>query len=52
MAEIKSQIGTQNKKGQTFTDAWKMMNEAPEIRLFIPGARSLRKPSDVRAVMS
>ena len=29
MAEIKSVIGTQNKKGQTYTDTWKMMNEAP-----------------------
>ena len=29
MAETKSHIGTQNKKGQTYTDPWKMLNEAP-----------------------
>ena len=43
MAEIKSHIGTQNKKGQTFTDAWKMMQEAPRTPSFYTGSEVIKE---------
>ena len=43
MAETKSHIGTQNKKGQTYTDAWKMMNEAPRNPSFYTGSEVIKE---------
>ena len=43
MAEIKSHIGTQNKKGQTYTDAWEMMHEAPRNPSFYTGSEVIKE---------
>jgi hypothetical protein len=43
MAEIKSVIGTQNKKGQTYTDAWKLLNEAPRTPSFFTGSEVIKE---------
>jgi pyruvate ferredoxin oxidoreductase alpha subunit len=43
MAENKSLIGTQNKKGQTYTDTWKMMHEAPRTPSFFTGSEVIKE---------
>jgi len=43
MAENKSLIGTQNKKGQTYTDTWKMMHEAPRTASFYTGSEVIKE---------
>lgn len=43
MAETKSHIGTQNKKGQTYTDPWKMLNEAPRKPSFYTGSEVIKE---------
>ena len=43
MAETKSLIGTQNKKGQTYTDPWKMLNEAPRTPSFFTGSEVIKE---------
>ena len=43
MADTKSVIGTQNKKGQTFTDPWKMMHEAPRTPSFFTGSEVIKE---------
>jgi pyruvate ferredoxin oxidoreductase alpha subunit len=45
MANTPSVIGTQNKKGQTFTDPWKTLHEAPRTPSFYTGSKVIRKPS-------
>jgi pyruvate ferredoxin oxidoreductase alpha subunit len=43
MADTHSVIGTKNKKGQTFTDTWKMMNEAPRTPSFFTGSEVIKE---------
>src|SRR5579885_1353287 len=43
MAETKSVIGTQNKKGQTYTDPWYMLNEAPRTPSFFTGSEVIKE---------
>ena len=43
MADIHSVIGTKNKKGQTFTDTWKMMNDAPRTPSFYTGSEVIKE---------
>ena len=43
MADTHSVIGTKNKKGQTFTDTWKMMNEAPRTPSFYKGSEVIKE---------
>ena len=43
MADIHSVIGTKNKKGQTFTDTWKMMNDAPRTPSFFTGSEVIKE---------
>ena len=43
MAETKSVIGTQNKKGQTFTDPWKLLHEAPRTPSFFTGSEVIKE---------
>jgi pyruvate ferredoxin oxidoreductase alpha subunit len=43
MADTHSVIGTQNKKGQTFTDTWKMMHEAPRTPSFFTGSEVIKE---------
>ena len=43
MADTHSVIGTKNKKGQTFTDTWKMMNEAPRTPSFYTGSEVIKE---------
>ena len=43
MAEVKSVIGTQNKKGQTYTDAWSMLHEAPRTPSFFTGSEVIKE---------
>lgn len=43
MADIHSIIGTKNKKGQTYTDTWKMMNEAPRTPSFYTGSEVIKE---------
>ena len=43
MAEVQSLIGTQNKKGQTYTDTWTMMNEAPRTPSFFTGSEVIKE---------
>ena len=41
--ETKSVIGTQNKKGQVYTDARVMMNEAPRTDAFFTGSEVIKE---------
>ncbi len=43
MADTHSVIGTKNKKGQTITDAWKLMNEAPRTPSFYTGSEVIKE---------
>jgi pyruvate ferredoxin oxidoreductase alpha subunit len=43
MANTPSVIGTQNKKGQTFTDPWKMLHEAPRTPSFFTGSEVIKE---------
>ena len=43
MATTPSVIGTQNKKGQTFTDPWKMLHEAPRTPSFFTGSEVIKE---------
>src|SRR5882762_9514776 len=43
MADTHSVIGTKNKKGQTFTDTWKLMNEAPRTPSFFTGSEVIKE---------
>ncbi len=43
MADTHSVIGTKNKKGQTFTETWKMMNEAPRTPSFYTGSEVIKE---------
>src|SRR3989304_746242 len=43
MADTHSVIGTKNKKGQTFTDTWKMMNDAPRTPSFYTGSEVIKE---------
>ena len=43
MAENKSVIGTKNKKGQTYTETWSMMNEAPRTPSFYTGSEVIKE---------
>ena len=43
MADVKSLIGTQNKKGQTFTDTWTMMHDAPRTPSFFTGSEVIKE---------
>ena len=43
MADTHSVIGTKNKKGQTFTDTWQMMNEAPRTPSFYTGSEVIKE---------
>jgi pyruvate ferredoxin oxidoreductase alpha subunit len=43
MADNKSLIGTKNKKGQTFTDTWTMMNDAPRTPSFYTGSEVIKE---------
>jgi len=43
MADTHSVIGTQNKKGQTYTDTWKMMHEAPRTPSFFTGSEVIKE---------
>jgi len=43
MADVKSVIGTQNKKGQTYTDAWSMLHEAPRTPSFFTGSEVIKE---------
>ncbi|MGZ8373955.1 MAG: ferredoxin oxidoreductase, partial [Nitrospira sp.] len=43
MADIHSVIGTKNKKGQTYTDTWKMMNDAPRTPSFYTGSEVIKE---------
>jgi pyruvate ferredoxin oxidoreductase alpha subunit len=43
MADSHSVIGTKNKKGQTFTDTWTMMNEAPRTPSFYTGSEVIKE---------
>src|SRR6266513_1161044 len=43
MADTHSVIGTKNKKGQTFTDTWTMMNDAPRTPSFYTGSEVIKE---------
>src|SRR5919198_2207075 len=43
MATTKSVIGTQNKKGQTYTDPWSMLHEAPRTPSFFTGSEVIKE---------
>ncbi len=43
MADTHSIIGTKNKKGQTYTDTWKMMTEAPRTPSFYTGSEVIKE---------
>ncbi len=43
MADTHSVIGTKNKKGQTFTDTWTMMNDAPRTPSFFTGSEVIKE---------
>jgi pyruvate ferredoxin oxidoreductase alpha subunit len=43
MAEVKSVIGTQNKKGQTYTDPWHMLHDAPRTPCFYTGSEVIKE---------
>ena len=43
MADTHSVIGTKNKKGQTFTDTWQMMNDAPRTPSFYTGSEVIKE---------
>ena len=43
MAENKSLIGTKNKKGQTYTDPWVLMHEAPRTPSFYTGSEVIKE---------
>jgi pyruvate ferredoxin oxidoreductase alpha subunit len=41
--DTKSVIGTQNKKGQTFTDPWYLLHEAPRTPSFFTGSEVIKE---------
>ena len=41
--EVKSVIGTKNKKEQTYTDPWSMMHEAPRTASFFTGSEVIKE---------
>ncbi|MGQ0812081.1 MAG: transketolase C-terminal domain-containing protein [Nitrospiraceae bacterium] len=43
MADTHSVIGTKNSKGQTITDTWKLMNEAPRTPSFYTGSEVIKE---------
>ena len=43
MADAKSLIGTKNKKGQTYTDTWTMMHDAPRTPSFYTGSEVIKE---------
>ena len=43
MADTHSVIGTKNKKGQTYTDTWQMMNDAPRTPSFFTGSEVIKE---------
>jgi len=43
MADTHSVIGTKNKKGQTFTDTWTMMHDAPRTPSFFTGSEVIKE---------
>ena len=43
MADTHSVIGTKNKKGQTFTETWTMMHDAPRTPSFFTGSEVIKE---------
>ncbi|MBA2485108.1 MAG: ferredoxin oxidoreductase, partial [Nitrospira sp.] len=43
MSEVKSRIGTKNKKGQVFTDPREMMRDAPRTPSFYTGSEVIKE---------
>jgi pyruvate ferredoxin oxidoreductase alpha subunit len=43
MGEVKSVIGTQNKKEQTYTDPWYLLKEAPRTPSFFTGSEVIKE---------